>query len=295
MAWISFSCHLSYQSPFESMAKLLIGQNVSMSSDRRRPFWEWIWTDCEFQTEYVLNDIIANPFKQLTDFLLIFFCRLCFNSFCFCQCFPSSHVIQYFKLHFALLHYLLLLFSVHHSHLPLSQCHRSFSPHLPPTSFMLQIGAAGCHDVRLAAPTLAGMASFLWWHNVVVMSYAFKQWFDVTAVSASLSNAGAGCHIPAGNVLSEKLISAAHHHKKFPDITRVLRKSFPSLTKIYYLCGMHNRAVYMAWSLVNNTVTQTDKCGKLNLMYCFAIFTIFFFNMINYLSCGTGIQTVAAT
>lgn len=221
MAWISFSCHLSYQSPFESMAKLLIGQNVWMSSDRRRPFWEWIWTDCEFQTEYVLNDIIANLFKQLTDFLLIFFCRLCFNSFCFCQCFPSSHVIQYFKLHFALLHYLLLLFSVHHSHLPLSQCHRSFSPHLPPTSFMLQIGAAGCHDVRLAAPTLAGMASFLWWHNVVVMSYAFKQWFDVTAVSASLSNAGAGCHIPAGNALSEKLMSAAHHHKKFPDITRV--------------------------------------------------------------------------
>lgn len=221
MAWISFSCHLSYQSPFESMAKLLIGQNVWMSSDRRRPFWEWIWTDCEFQTEYVLNDIIANLFKQLTDFLLIFFCRLCFNSFCFCQCFPSSHVIQYFKLHFALLHYLLLLFSVHHSHLPLSQCHRSFSPHLPPTSFMLQIGAAGCHDVRLAAPTLAGMASFLWWHNVVVMSYAYKQWFDVTAVSASLSNAGAGCHIPAGNVLSEKLMSAAHHHKKFPDITRV--------------------------------------------------------------------------
>lgn len=176
----------------------------------------------EFQMGFILNGIIVILFELLTDFFSSL-CYICFNSLCFCQCFPSSHVIQYFKLHFALLHYL-LLFSVHHSHLLLSHRHRSFSPHLPPTSFMPQIGAAGCHDVRLVAPTLAGMASFLWWHNVVVMSYAFKQWFDVTAVSASLSNAGAGCHIPAGNALSEKLMSAAHpphRHEKFSDITRV--------------------------------------------------------------------------
>lgn len=95
----------------------------------------------------------------------------------------------------------------------------SFTPpptcHLPP--FMLQqTGAAGCHDVKLVASRLAGMASFLWWHNVVAMSYTFKQWFDVTAVSVSLSNAGGGWRSPAGSTLSNKLMSTTqppHHHK----------------------------------------------------------------------------------
>lgn len=113
----------------------------------------------------------------------------------------------------------------------------SFTPHLPPTHFMQQIGTAGCHDVKLVAPRLAGMASFLWWHNVVAMSYTFKQWFDVTAVSVSLSNAGGGCHIPAGSTLSNKLMSAAqlpHHHKNFLP-SHTFMKVLTSLTKPYYI------------------------------------------------------------
>lgn len=118
----------------------------------------------------------------------------------------------------------------------LSQCHRSFSPHLPPTPFILQTGAAGCHDVNRVAPRLAGMASFLWWHNVVAMSYAFKQWFDVTAVSASLSNAGGGCHVPAGKTLSDKLMSAAQlprRHKNLHPASHTFMKVLSSLTKLY--------------------------------------------------------------
>lgn len=123
------------------------------------------------------------------------------------------------------------------SHLPLSQCDRSFSLHLPPTPFMLQIAAACCHDVKLVAPRLAGMASFSWWHNVLVMSYALKQWSDVTAVSASLSNAGNGCHVPAGNMLSDKLMSAAQlpcRHKKFLASHTVMNVLL-NLQKLYYI------------------------------------------------------------
>lgn len=113
------------------------------------------------------------------------------------------------KLHSALLLSLLLFPCVSPLILISPSLNSSFSPHLPHTLFMQQIGAAGCHDVKLVAPRLAGIASFLWWHNVVAMSYTFKQWFDVTAVSASLSNAGGGCHIPAGSTLSDKLMSSA--------------------------------------------------------------------------------------
>ena len=41
------------------------------------------------------------------------------------------------------------------------------------------------------------------------MSYASKQGLDVTAVSASLGDAGGGCRIPTGEPVSDKLMSAA--------------------------------------------------------------------------------------
>lgn len=150
----------------------------------------------------------------------------------------------------------------------------SFSSHLlstpqipqpPPATFPLSC----CRAVQLAvtvrelaAPTLAGMASFLWWHNVVAMSYALKQWFDVTAVSASLSNAGGGRHIPAGNALSDKLMSAAQpprrrktkREKKHPCHHTRLWKSWQNCDT--FMC---NNSVYTAWCFGHNNVTHKAK------------------------------------
>lgn len=162
----------------------------------------------------------------------------------------------------------------------------SFSSHLlstpqipqpPPATFPLSC----CRAVQLAvtvrelaAPTLAGMASFLWWHNVVAMSYALKQWFDVTAVSASLSNAGGGRHIPAGNALSDKLMSAAQpprrrktkREKKHPCHHTRLWKSWQNCDT--FMC---NNSVYTAWCFGHNNVThkaKTEKCSQIKMCLC---------------------------
>lgn len=197
----------------------------------------------------VLNEIIISLFKRQADFLSSI-CFLCFNPSRLCQCTFRPFIFPFHSClsppapcntsNATLPSHTLPLFPVllaSHSRLLFSQRHRSFSLHLPPTPFMLQIGASGCHDVKRVAQRLAGMASFLWWHNVAAMSYALKQWFDVTAVSASLSNAGGGCHIPAGNALSDKLMSAAqppHRHKNFL-ASHTFMKVFSGLTKLYYI------------------------------------------------------------
>lgn len=154
-----------------------------------------------------------------------------------------------------------------HTCLPFSQCHRSFSLHLPPTPFMLQIGAAGCHHVKLVAPRLAGMASFSWWHNVVAMSYAFKQWFDVTAVSAALSNAGDGCHIPAGKALSDKLMSAAQPPR--PHKNSLASHTFMKVLIAWQnrIAFMYNNSLYTVWLLLimfwsQHCYTQSGKCSN---------------------------------
>lgn len=186
-------------------------------------------------------------FKPTTDFSSL--CALCFNPFTFHQCTFLSF------LPFATR----LPPSGHHVIPQTPLCpptcsppfpwasYLSFSSHLlstpqipqpPPATFPLSC----CRAVQLAvtarelaAPTLAGMASFLWWHNVVAMSYALKQWFDVTAVSASLSNAGGGRHIPAGNALSDKLMSAAQppRRRKTKKTQKREKKNIPAITHVY--------------------------------------------------------------
>ena len=130
---------------------------------------------------------------------------------------------------------------------------------------------------ELAAPTLAGMASFLWWHNVVAMSYALKQWFDVTAVSASLSNAGGGRHIPAGNALSDKLMSAAQPLRRRKTKKNKKRKKHPChhtrLLKSWQNCDtfMCTNSVYTAWCFGHNNVThkaKNEKCSQIKTCLC---------------------------
>lgn len=225
-------------------------------------------------------------FKPTTDFSSL--CALCFNPFTFHQCTFLSF------LPFATR----LPPSGHHVIPQTPLCpptcsppfpwasYLSFSSHLlstpqipqpPPATFPLSC----CRAVQLAvtvrelaAPTLAGMASFLWWHNVVAMSYALKQWFDVTAVSASLSNAGGGRHIPAGNALSDKLMSAAQpprrrktkREKKHPCHHTRLWKSWQNCDT--FMC---NNSVYTAWCFGHNNVThkaKTEKCSQIKMCLC---------------------------
>ena len=146
-----------------------------------------------------------------------------------------------------------------------------------PSASTCHLPLSCCRAVQLAvtvrelvAPTRAGMASFSWWHNVAAMSYTLKQWFDVTAVSASLSNAGGGRHIPAGNALSDKLMSAAQpprrckKKKKNPCHHTRLWKSWQNWDT--FMC---NNSVYTAWCFGHNNVSHKankDVPEQLNIM-----------------------------
>lgn len=96
----------------------------------------------------------------------------CFNPFCLCQWSSPSFCFQFHSClsppapcntsNSTLLSHLLYCDSPRVLPLILISLalNSFFSPHLPPTPFMLQISAAGCHDVKLVAPRLAAMASF---------------------------------------------------------------------------------------------------------------------------------------
>ncbi len=183
--WQCFVIARAETTPFESLPKPAIGQGVWLSWNAFFATERTVWTEQSMDRILISNGVCfkwdyCQPVWALEWFLLIhlfslhlfLFLQVHF-SFLYCLSAPCNTSDSTLPSHmffcFSLVHF------ASHSRLPLSQCHWSLSLHLPPSPFMLHIGAAGCQDMKLVAPRLASVASFLWWHNVGAMSYALKQ------------------------------------------------------------------------------------------------------------------------